>query len=101
MVREFDPPSRKSYSARRARITRCRAINTKSCCVKAQEHHLLHALLLPRVKAGSRAIKVPIYICLDLTQKLARQPQPPKKLINPVAIPLPTGYPAAFRSRAM
>jgi len=29
MVREFDPPSRKSYSTWRARITRCRAINAK------------------------------------------------------------------------
>src|SRR6476660_6791347 len=39
-----------------------------------------------------------IYICLDLTQKLARQPHPPMELINPVTVRLRTDYPAAFRS---
>src|SRR5438874_3296202 len=71
-----------------AGTTRCRAIN-----------HLLYEPLLPRKKAGSRAIKITLYICLDLTQKPAQQPKPPKKLINPLTAPLPTGYPAAFRSR--
>jgi len=90
-----------SHSFQRSAEKLVGSINPKTCRVKAREHHLLYALLLPRVKAGSRTIKITLYICLDLTQKLARQAQPPKKLIHPVTVPLPTGYPAAFRSREM